>query len=121
MFRTSSCPSSGATTTAVELINLRNCCICLVDSVESMTMHVLVNLKRSLPHSRAPVTCLCPEPDQSIPCPPSHFLNICFYNILPSTTGFCKWFLSLRFPHHNPVFTSPLPHTCHMPRPSHSS
>jgi len=26
----------------------------------------------------------------------------------------------LRFPHHNPVYTSPLPHMCYMPRPSHS-
>ena len=27
----------------------------------------------------------------------------------------------LMFPHQNPVHTSPLPHTRHMPRPSHSS
>jgi len=33
--------------------------------------------------------------------------------------GFPKWSLSLRFPHQNPVYTSPLPHTCYMPRPSH--
>ena len=32
-----------------------------------------------------------------------------------------KWSLSLRFPHQNPVYTSPLPHTYHMPHPSHSS
>jgi hypothetical protein len=29
--------------------------------------------------------------------------------------------LSLRFPHQNPVHTSPFPHTCYMPCPSHSS
>jgi hypothetical protein len=29
--------------------------------------------------------------------------------------------LLLRFPHQNPVYTSPLPHMCYMPRPSHSS
>ena len=28
---------------------------------------------------------------------------------------------SLRFPHQNPVYASPLPHTLYMPRPSHSS
>ena len=32
-----------------------------------------------------------------------------------------KWCLSLRFPHQNPVYTSRLPHTRYMPRPSHSS
>ena len=87
MFRASSCPSSGATTTAVaasglpselgdssavgrgrancdnrpdydqqhcqnvefvckrQVINLRSCCILLVDSVESMMMHGLANPK----------------------------------------------------------------------------
>jgi hypothetical protein len=29
--------------------------------------------------------------------------------------------LSLRFAHQNPVRTSPLPHTCYMPHPHHSS
>jgi hypothetical protein len=32
-----------------------------------------------------------------------------------------KWSLSLRFSHHNPVYASPLLHTCYMLRPSHSS
>jgi hypothetical protein len=32
-----------------------------------------------------------------------------------------KWSLSLRFPHQNPAYASPIPHTCHMPRPSYSS
>ena len=35
--------------------------------------------------------------------------------------GSPKWPLSLRFPHQNPVYTSPLPHTRYMPRPSHYS
>jgi hypothetical protein len=35
--------------------------------------------------------------------------------------GFSKWSLSFRFPHQNPLCSALLPHTCNMPRPSHSS
>jgi hypothetical protein len=38
----------------------------------------------------------------------------------PSTSGSSKWPPSLRSPSQNLVRTSPLPHTFHMPRPSHS-
>ena len=53
--------------------------------------------------------------------PTSHFLKIHLNIILPSTPGSPKWSLSFKFPHKNPVHASPLPHTCHMPCPSHSS
>ena len=56
-----------------------------------------------------------------IPTTPSHFLKIHLNIILPSESGPPQWSLSLRSPHQNPVHPSPLPHTRHMPRPSHFS
>ena len=50
----------------------------------------------------------------------THFLKINL-NILPSTPGSPKWPLTLRFPHQNPAYASPLPHSRYMPRPYHSS
>ena len=75
----------------------------------------------SSPYSQVPATCRYPEPTPSSPHNPSHFLKIHLNIILPSTSGSPQWSLTLRFPHQNPVHTSPLPHTRHMPRPSHSS
>jgi len=74
----------------------------------------------SLPYLQVPVTWPCPQPDQSRPCPPSHFLKIHFNITFPYMPVSSKWSLSLRFPHQIPVCTSFLPHMCYMPRPSHS-
>ena len=41
--------------------------------------------------------------------PTSHFLKIHLIIILSSTSGSCKWSLSLRFPHQYPVYASSLP------------
>ena len=44
----------------------------------------------------------------------SHFLKNHINITFPSTPGSPKWSLSLRFPHHKPVYARPLPHTCYM-------
>ena len=77
--------------------------------------------KDSLPHLQVPATCPYPEPARSSPYPKPHFLKIHFNIIFLSTPESSKWSLSIRFPHQNSVYTSPLPHTHYMPRPSHSS
>jgi hypothetical protein len=46
----------------------------------------------------------------SVHNPTSHLLKIQLNIILPSTSGYPKCSLSLRFPHQNPVYASPLPH-----------
>ena len=53
--------------------------------------------------------------------PTSYFLKAHLNIILPSALGFTKLFLFLRFPHQNPEYASPLPHTRNMPRPFHPS
>jgi len=74
----------------------------------------------SLSHWQAPAPCPCHGPDHSISRSSSLFLKNHLNIILLSTPGFSKWSLPLRFPRQNPVYTSPLPHTCRMPLPSHS-
>ena len=68
----------------------------------------------SLPHLQQLATFPCPEPNQSSPCPSSHFLKIHFNFIFPYKPGSSKWSLSLRSPNQNPVGISPLPNhvTC---------
>ena len=53
--------------------------------------------------------------------PTSYFLKIDLNVIRPSTPWSPKWSPSLRFPHQNSVYASPLPHTRYMPIPSHFS
>jgi len=52
--------------------------------------------------------------------PTPHFLKIRPIILLPYRPGSTKWSLSLRRPHQNPLYASSRPHTCYMPRPSHS-
>ena len=60
------------------------------------------------------------SPLDPIHTPTFHFLKIHLNIILPFTHGSPKLSLILRFPHHKPVYASPLPHTRYMPRPSQS-
>jgi len=53
--------------------------------------------------------------------PTSHLLKIHLNIILPSTPGSPKWSLSFRFPHQNPVYAAPLPHTRYITHSYNSS
>ena len=75
----------------------------------------------SLPDSQVSTTCPCPEQINPVHAPTFHFLMIHLNIIPPSTPVYSKWSFSLKFPHLNPVYTSHLPHTWYMARPSHSS
>ena len=47
-------------------------------------------------------------------CPP-YFSKVHFNIILQSALGSSKWCLSIRSPHQNPLYTSPVSQTCHVP------
>ena len=59
----------------------------------------------SLPLLQEPATCPYPEPDQSSPYTPSHFLNILLNVILSSTPGSSKWSFPSGF-HTKTLYTS---------------
>ena len=91
-------------------------------SSASQEILTFMDPESSLPHSQTPVTSSCPEQDRSSPRS-THiqcFKNPLYY-YLPI---YAQVFLVVSFSRiflQNPVRTSPLFHTCNMPRPYHSS
>jgi len=53
----------------------------------------------SLPHSQVPVTCTCPQPDESNPCPTSHFLKTHLNIYCHLRLGIPSLLFSFRFLH----------------------
>jgi len=74
----------------------------------------------SLPHSQEPTACLYAERGYYSPCPFPGFRISVFNIILPSMPVSCKCLVSLSFPHQNRMCASRFPHTCYIPRLSHS-
>ena len=71
-------------------------------------------------HKHPPPAPILGQPNP-VHIPTSHLLEIHANIIHPSTTRSPQWSLSLPFPHQDPIRPPLLPHTRHMPCPSHSS
>ena len=71
----------------------------------------------SLPNSQALATRLYPQSNTT----PFHFQQSHFNITLPPSFISSSWPFTISSPHQNPVCTSTVSHTCHIPRPSHSS
>ena len=114
-------------------MNETHACICLLTPcsrvpLEKLTGFQLVKIPHILWNPKVnycihkclpPVPILC-QLDQ-VHTPTSNFLKIHLNIILSSMPWSFKWSLSLRFPHQNHVYDSPLTHMCYMTRTSHSS
>jgi hypothetical protein len=81
---------------------------------------IYIEPRDSLLHLPEPVTCPYPDPDQSSPCPPpSHFLKNHLNMILPLSLDLPIGLFPSGFPTKT-LYAPLLPHTCYIPRPSHS-
>ena len=85
-----------------------------MSSVSQEIPHMLWNLKVQYHFHKCPPPVPILSLLDPVHAPTSHFLKIHHNVNLPSMPGSSKWSLSLKFPHQNPVYASPLPNMCYM-------
>ena len=88
-----------------------------LSAIQEITPHFIVNPKVYYRVHNSPLTVLIRSQVNSVHASTSQLLKILCINILPSMPRSFNLSLSFTFTHQNPVRTSPLPHTCHMPPP----
>jgi hypothetical protein len=71
----------------------------------------------SLPRLQERANCPYREIVEFTPCLPSYFCKLHVPVIIPPRSRSCNWSLSARYPHRNPIATSP--RACHVFRQSH--
>jgi len=106
-WRSNDCRSFTLMSTSIKILCLREDIPNAFIQCVAIQTHLL-----SLLHSQVPATCPYPQPARSSLSPHIPLPHDTSEYYPPSTPAFSKWSLSLRFPHHNPLYFSILSPIC---------